>query len=85
LCRVSNDPELYRKIAGVLVEANGVDNMLGLWICFFYVFYCLLIPKIMYCSDFVEFSPDRKFPQQAFAPYSNLSHHWNPTVSYAVD
>uniref|UniRef100_A0A0E0K513 Nicastrin n=1 Tax=Oryza punctata TaxID=4537 RepID=A0A0E0K513_ORYPU len=54
--RVSSDPELYRKIAGVLVETNGVDDVL-------------------------ELSPDRKFPQQAFVPYSNLSHHWNPMGS----
>ncbi|XP_062222083.1 nicastrin [Phragmites australis] len=54
--RVSNDPELHQKVAGVLVESNGVNSL-------------------------QEFSPDRKFPQDAFAPYSNLSHDWNPAGS----
>uniref|UniRef100_A0A453PIP3 Nicastrin n=1 Tax=Aegilops tauschii subsp. strangulata TaxID=200361 RepID=A0A453PIP3_AEGTS len=53
--RVSNDPELYHKVAGVLVESNG-DKLL-------------------------ELSPDRKFPQEDFAPYSNVSHDWNPSGS----
>ncbi|XP_044951706.1 nicastrin [Hordeum vulgare subsp. vulgare] len=53
--RVSNDPELYHKVAGVLVESNG-DKLL-------------------------ELSPDRKFPQGDFAPYSNVSHDWNPAGS----
>lgn len=26
LSRVSNDPELHQKVAGVLVESNGVNN-----------------------------------------------------------
>uniref|UniRef100_A0ACD5ZEA0 Uncharacterized protein n=1 Tax=Avena sativa TaxID=4498 RepID=A0ACD5ZEA0_AVESA len=55
--RVSNDPELYHKVAGVLVESNGVHNSL------------------------LELSPDRKFPQEDFAPYSNVSHDWNPAGS----
>ena len=30
--RVSNDPELYHNVAGVLVESNGVhSNLLGQW------------------------------------------------------
>ncbi|KAJ1280941.1 hypothetical protein BS78_04G270600 [Paspalum vaginatum] len=32
-------------------------------------------------SNLKEFSPDRKFPQDAFAPYSNRSHDWNPAGS----
>lgn len=55
--RVSNDPELHQKVAGVLVESNGVNN------------------------DLQELSPDRKFPQDDFAPYSNHSHDWNPAGS----
>ncbi|TVU28440.1 hypothetical protein EJB05_19957 [Eragrostis curvula] len=55
--RVSYDPELHDKVAGVLVESNGVKDSLP------------------------EFSPDRKFPQEAFAPYSNVSHNWNPAGS----
>lgn len=55
--RVSNDPKLYNKVAGVLVESNGVHNNL------------------------LELSPDRRFPQEDFAPYSNLSHDWNPAGS----
>lgn len=55
--RVSNDSELRQKVAGVLIESNGVNNNLK------------------------EFSPDRKFPQDAFAPYSNRSHDWNPAGS----
>ncbi|KAL6912167.1 hypothetical protein ACP4OV_000972 [Aristida adscensionis] len=54
--RVSNDAELYHKVAGVLVEPNGVNNL-------------------------IELSPDNKFPQEAFAPYPNLSHDWNPAGS----
>ncbi|CAL4885266.1 unnamed protein product [Urochloa decumbens] len=55
--RVSNDPELLRKVSGVLIESSGVSNNLqGL-------------------------SPDRKFPQDAFAPYSNHTHDWNPAGS----
>jgi len=26
LSRVSNDPELHQKVAGVLIESNGVNN-----------------------------------------------------------
>ncbi|KAK3155217.1 hypothetical protein QOZ80_2BG0200390 [Eleusine coracana subsp. coracana] len=55
--RVSNDPELHHKVAGVLVESDSAKNTLA------------------------ELSPDRKFPQEAFAPYSNLSHNWNPAGS----
>lgn len=55
--RVSNDSELRQKVAGVLIESNGVNNNLK------------------------EFSPDRKFPQDAFAPYLNRSHDWNPAGS----
>ncbi|OEL17070.1 Nicastrin [Dichanthelium oligosanthes] len=32
-------------------------------------------------SNLEELSPDRKFPQDAFAPYSNRSHDWNPSGS----
>lgn len=37
----------------------------------------------MYCIFFmyIELSPDRKFPKDDFAPYSNHSHDWNPAVS----
>ncbi|KAM0927258.1 hypothetical protein ACQ4PT_003316 [Festuca glaucescens] len=55
--RVSNHPELYHNVAGVLVESNGVH------------------------SNLLELSPDRKFPQEDFAPYSNVSQDWNPAGS----
>ncbi|AQK91342.1 Nicastrin [Zea mays] len=55
--RVSNDPELHQKVAGVFVESNGVNN------------------------DLQELSPDRKFPKDDFALYSNHSHDWNPVGS----
>ncbi|CAM0944289.1 unnamed protein product [Alopecurus aequalis] len=32
-------------------------------------------------SNLLELSPDRKFPQKDFAPYSNVSHDWNPAGS----
>jgi nicastrin len=32
-------------------------------------------------NNLQELSPDRKFPQDAFAPYSNRSHDWNPAGS----
>ncbi|PWZ16856.1 Nicastrin [Zea mays] len=58
--RVSNDPELHQKVAGVLVESNGVNN------------------------DLQELSPDRKYPKDDFAPYSNHNHDWNPTGLIAL-
>ncbi|KAG2661398.1 hypothetical protein PVAP13_1KG502900 [Panicum virgatum] len=32
-------------------------------------------------NNLQELSPDGKFPQDAFAPYSNRSHNWNPAGS----
>ncbi|XP_051192784.1 nicastrin [Lolium perenne] len=32
-------------------------------------------------SNLLELSPDRKFPQEEFAPYSNVSHDWNSAGS----
>jgi hypothetical protein len=90
LSRVSNDPELHQKVAGVLVESNGVNNdlqghysepasLFSCVICIFFAWWSLR----MYCIFFmyIELSPDRKFPQDDFAPYSNHSHDWNPAVS----
>ncbi|AQL03533.1 Nicastrin [Zea mays] len=47
----------FTRVAGALVESNGVNN------------------------DLQELSPDRKFTQDDFAPYSNHNHDWNPAGS----
>lgn len=89
LSRVSNDPELHQKVAGVLVESNGVNNDLqghyselaSLFSCVICIF-CMMIPKdVLYFFMYIELSPDRKYPKDDFAPYSNHSHDWNPAVS----
>lgn len=52
LCRVSNDPELYHKVAGVLVESNG-DKLLGQWKylpIFRVLFVCLVALSLRKCS-----------------------------------
>ena len=48
LSRVSNDPELHQKVAGVLIESNGVNNdlqgqysepaSLCLLVCYLHIF-----------------------------------------------
>lgn len=59
-------------------------TILNQHLCFLmlFTFFCMMIPKdVLYFFMYIELSPDRKYPKDDFAPYSNHNHDWNPTVS----
>ncbi|PWZ03928.1 Nicastrin [Zea mays] len=54
----------------------------SLFSCVICIFFCMMVPKdVLHFFMYIELSPDRKFPQDDFAPYSNHSHDWNPAGS----
>jgi hypothetical protein len=55
LLRVSNDPDLHHKVAGVLVESNGVhSNLVG---------QCQYLPVVcVFSICFVAFTPYKNVP-----------------------
>jgi len=59
LYRVSNDPELYQKVAGVLIESNGVNGDLqGQYsepasLCFlecYFAYFCLIPKNVLFIA-----------------------------------